>query len=89
MRNAIHLRLGPHDADEVRAAIAAAVAGLQRYVPGYRTTAEPVMDADRVTVLTEVEGAGDHLPPYAGNLDVMTAAAVRVCEVAAGARAAR
>jgi acetaldehyde dehydrogenase (acetylating) len=89
MRNAIHLRLGAHDADEVRGAIAAAVAGLQRYVPGYRATAEPVMDADRVTVLTEVEGAGDHLPPYAGNLDVMTAAAVRVCEVAAAARLPR
>ena len=42
MRNAIHLRLGAHDADEVRGAVDAAVAGLQRYVPGYRLTAAPV-----------------------------------------------
>ncbi|MER5739666.1 MULTISPECIES: acetaldehyde dehydrogenase (acetylating) [unclassified Streptomyces] len=80
----------PEDADH--AAIAASVkevAGqVAAYVPGYRLRAEPQFDDPspenggmaRVAIFLEVEGAGDYLPPYAGNLDIMTAAATRVGE---------
>ncbi|MEW1679115.1 acetaldehyde dehydrogenase (acetylating) [Streptomyces noursei] len=80
----------PEDADRDAIAqsvkeVAEQVAG---YVPGYRLRAEPQFDDPsvvnggmaRVAVFLEVEGAGDFLPPYAGNLDIMTAAATKVGE---------
>jgi acetaldehyde dehydrogenase len=58
------------------------------YVPGYRLKVPPQFGEDRVTVLLEVEGRGDFLPRFAGNLDIMTAAATRVGEEIARRRAA-
>ena len=81
MRNTVFCALGP-DADHaaVTASIGAMVAEVATYVPGYRLTTEPVFDDGRVSVFLEVTGAGDFLPAYAGNLDIMTAAAARVGE---------
>ena len=57
------------------------VESIQEYVPGYRLRTDPIFDDDgKITVFVEVEGAGDYLPKYAGNLDIMTSAAVRVGE---------
>ena len=63
------------------------VRDVQRYVPGYRLKNGPVFDGRRVTVFMEVEGRGDYLPRYAGNLDIMTAAALRTAEMLAERRA--
>jgi acetaldehyde/propanal dehydrogenase len=54
---------------------------VQKYVPGYRLKNGPVIDGNRVSMFLEVEGLGDYLPKYAGNLDIMTAAAARAAEM--------
>ncbi|MEU7811604.1 acetaldehyde dehydrogenase (acetylating) [Pseudonocardia sp. NPDC049154] len=94
MRDTVFCMIGT-DAD--RAAITASVhemvAEVQQYVPGYTLRAEPQFDEPRddwqgharVAVFLEVKGNGDYLPPYAGNLDIMTAAAARIGELMARA----
>ncbi len=54
---------------------------VQKYVPGYKLVNGPVFDGKRISIFLEVEGLGDYLPKYAGNLDIMTAAAVRTAEM--------
>ena len=66
--------------EEVATSIKRMVYDIQQYVPGYRMRTEPLFEEGSVTVMIEVEGAGDFLPRYSGNLDIMTAAAVRVGE---------
>src|SRR5699024_12669783 len=56
---------------------------MQDYVKGYRFKADPVIKENIVTVSVEVEGNGDFLPKYAGNLDIITAAAVKTGEMIA------
>ncbi|MEW6471033.1 MAG: acetaldehyde dehydrogenase (acetylating) [Actinomycetota bacterium] len=81
MRNTVFCELPAEaDRDAVAASIAAMVDEVAAYVPGYRLTTSPVFEEDRVAVFLEVAGAGDYLPTYAGNLDIMTAAATRVGE---------
>ena len=86
MRNTIYAEIADPDAAAIEAAVAAAVADVAAYVPGYRLLMPPLIADGVVTVMVEVEGAGDNLPAYAGNLDIMTAAAVRVAELHAEAR---
>ncbi|CKT76421.1 acetaldehyde dehydrogenase [Mycobacterium tuberculosis] len=89
MRDTIFCAI-PTDADReaIAASIHDVVKEVQTYVPGYRLLNEPQFDEPSinsggqalVTTFVEVEGAGDYLPPYAGNLDIMTAAATKVGE---------
>jgi acetaldehyde/propanal dehydrogenase len=68
------------DREAITASVRAMVREVQRYVPGYTLKNGPVFDGRRVTTFVEVMGLGDYLPPYAGNLDIMTAAALRTGE---------
>jgi acetaldehyde dehydrogenase len=79
MRDTVYVRAPEPDARAVQESVEAMVGELRAYVPGFRLLLCEV-DGDLITVMAEVEGAGDFLPRYAGNLDVMTAAAARVGE---------
>jgi acetaldehyde dehydrogenase len=82
MRNTVYTLVeeGKMNEQAIRESIAAMEKTVQSYVPGYHLRTEPIFDGNKVTVLLEVEGAGDYLPKYSGNLDIMTSAAVRVAE---------
>jgi acetaldehyde dehydrogenase len=88
MRNTVYLDVPGADVRAISDAIEVIVAAVAEYVPGYRLTTPPLAQDDQLTVLLEVRGAGDYLPEYAGNLDIMTSAAVRVAEQHALAMAA-
>ncbi len=82
MRDTIHcLTETEPDQAAITASIHAMIQEVQKYVPGYRLVNGPVFDGNRVSVFMEVEGLGDYLPKYAGNLDIMTAAAARTAEM--------
>ena len=87
MRNTIHGVLASADEEKILRSIESMVERIKEYVPGYRLRAKPLIQdlsngssKKKVTLFVEVEGAGDFLPKYAGNLDIMTSAAVKVGE---------
>ncbi|WP_034303229.1 acetaldehyde dehydrogenase (acetylating) [Herbaspirillum sp. RV1423] len=82
MRDTVHcMTESAPDEERITASIHAMIADVQKYVPGYKLINGPVFDGNRVSVFLEVEGLGDYLPKYAGNLDIMTAAAARTAEM--------
>ena len=89
MRDTIFCAVDPDaDTDAIAESVHRMAEAVRQYVPGYRLLQEPQFDGPsdftrgmrRVSIFVEVEGAGDFLPPYAGNLDIMTAAAAQVGE---------
>jgi len=82
MRNTINcLTDDEPDENAIIDSVLSMIEQVQVYVPGYKLINGPVFDGKRVTVFMEVAGLGDYLPTYAGNLDIMTAAACRTAEM--------
>jgi acetaldehyde dehydrogenase len=88
MRNTVFAAVDPYaDHDAIIDSIERMVASVQAYVPGYELVSTPQLDrgagpagTTKVSVFLRVTGAGDYLPAYAGNLDIITAASIAVAE---------
>lgn len=80
MTNTIYVEVEKPDEEAIRASVEAMVKEIQSYVPGYQLRVPPLLDGNKVTTIIQVEGAGDFLPRYSGNLDIITSAAVAVAE---------
>ncbi len=83
MRNTIYTAVKEQKKDEIIAAVNKMAKKVQQYVPGYRLRVPPIFDDDKVTTMIEVEGAGEYLPKYSGNLDIETSAALAVGDLVA------
>mgnify|MGYP000253530205 CR=1 FL=1 len=82
MRNTIYcITEETPDEQRIRDSVLNMISEVQKYVPGYRLVNGPVFEGNKVGVWMEVEGLGDYLPKYAGNLDIMTAAGLRTAEL--------
>ena len=82
MRDTIHcLTADTPDQEAITRSVHEMIREVQLYVPGYTLKNGPVFDGNRVSIYMEVEGLGDFLPKYAGNLDIMTAAGLRTAEM--------
>ena len=80
MHNTIYALIRSPDINKIREAVSQTEKELRQYVPGYRVVLEPTYENGRVTTIIEVTGSGDYLPSYAGNLDIITCAAVEIAE---------
>ena len=83
MANTIYCRVKNKDEEAIKQSVDEMVKKIQAYVPGYSLRVPPIFDDDRVTVIAQVIGAGDFLPEYSGNLDIINCAAVGAAEIVA------
>jgi acetaldehyde dehydrogenase (acetylating) len=80
MQTTIFARIKNPDLKKIQAQVKKIVGSIQVYVPGYKLLVPPIIENDRVVVMIKVQGLGDYLPQYAGNLDIINCAAIAVAE---------
>ncbi len=83
MQTTIYAKIAQPDLPAIRASVAEMVETLKKYVPGYQLIVPPTIEGDKVTTTIKVLGAGDYLPQYAGNLDIINCAAIAMAELIA------
>lgn len=80
MCNTIYTLVKNPDEKAIKEAVEKRVKEVQQYTPGYQLRVPPMVEGNKVTVIVQVEGAGDFLPKYSGNLDIINSAAIAVAE---------
>lgn len=80
MQATIFAKIANPDLEKIKAAVCAMELKIKQYVPDYKVILNPTIENGRVATMIMVKGLGDYLPEYAGNLDIITCAAVEVAE---------
>jgi acetaldehyde dehydrogenase (acetylating) len=80
MQTTVFAQVGTPNIERLRTAVAEMVETIQKYVPGYQMVVEPTLEGGRIIITVKVQGAGDYLPKYAGNLDIINCAAIAAAE---------
>jgi acetaldehyde dehydrogenase (acetylating) len=88
MQTTVMAKIANPDLERTRAAVAEMVARIKTYIPGYQLILEPMVENGRLVAMVRVDGLGDYLPRYAGNLDIINCAAIAFAEAYARQRAA-
>lgn len=86
MQTTVLARVKKPDIEKLKNALAALIAKIQIYVPGYELILGPIFENGRIVVMVRVRGLGDYLPAYAGNLDIINCAAIALAEEYAKAK---
>lgn len=86
MQTTVMAKIAAPDLARTRARMAAMVDAIRRYIPGYRLILEPMVEHGRMVAMVRVDGFGDYLPRYAGNLDIINCAAIAFAEAVARRR---
>ena len=89
MQTTVLAKIAEPDLPRTRAAVADMAARIKAYVPGYQLILEPIVENGRLVAMVRVEGLGDYLPRYAGNLDIINCAAIAFAEALARRRTAQ
>lgn len=80
MHNTLYSIVENPDMDAIRNSVKQMVEEIRHYVDGYKLTVEPMLEHGRIVTMVTVEGHGDYLPPYSGNLDIINCAAISMAE---------
>lgn len=86
MQTTIYAKIKNPDLEKISQSVEAMIKRVRKYCPGYQLIVPPLVNGDSVMLSVKVLGIGDHLPQYAGNLDIITCAAIEVAELIAKAR---
>jgi acetaldehyde dehydrogenase (acetylating) len=86
MQTTVMAKVGKPNLELTREKVAEMVALIKKYVPGYQLLLEPIVESGRLITMVRVDGLGDYLPKYAGNLDIINCAAIAFAEACAQRR---
>jgi acetaldehyde dehydrogenase (acetylating) len=86
MQTTIFAKIDNPEMNKLTLAVENMVAEVQNYVPGYQLILPPTREGGRVVIMVRVQGRGDYLPMFAGNLDIINCAAIAAAEAFAQAR---